>query len=86
MVGVVGVEVMTTCWGPGAAGVCGPAAGSLSLHPLPTPASTNKLPGGGSISINAGKPGGGTSGGYLSGGTLATEELAVVIVVEAMVA
>ena len=67
-------------------GVCGPAADDLGPFPLPTPASTNKLPGGGSVSINAGKPGGGASGGYLRGGTPATEELAVVMVVEAMAA
>ena len=75
-----------TCRGPGAVGVHGPAAGDLC--PLPTPAVANKFSvlGAGSVSIGAGSPGGGLGGGYLSGGTLLPEELAMVLVGEAMVA
>ena len=38
------------------------------------------------MSINTRKPGGGSGDGHTIGGTTATEELAVVVVVEAMVA
>ena len=77
-----------TCQGPGAVGVQGPAAGDLHpLPPLPTLAVANKFSEGGarSVSIGARSPGVGPGGGYLSGGTPPTEELAVVLVGEAMV-
>ena len=61
-------------------GVRGPTAGNL--RPLPTPAVANKLlvEGAGSMSINAGSPGGGPGGGYPSGGTPPTGELVMVMV------
>ena len=62
-------------------GVHGPAAGGLNPCPLPVPALTNKLPAGG----NSGKPRGGPDGRNIAGDTLATEELAVVMVLVAMV-
>ena len=70
------------------AGVRCSTAACLGPRPLPTPAVTNKLPlwGDGSVSINAGKPGGGPGGRSLVRDTPATEEQAVVMVVEAMVA
>ena len=69
---------------PRAVGACDITAGGSSPHLLPTPALSNKLPvhGGGS----AGKLGGGPGGGGITGDTPATGELAVVMVVEAMVA
>ena len=77
------------CWGPEAVGVWGPAVGDLyPLRPLPMPAVANKFSevGARSMSISARSPGVGPGGGYLSGGTRTTEELAVVLVEEAMVA
>ena len=56
------------------------------LLPLPTPAVANKFSevGAGSVSIGAGSSGGSPGGGCLGGGTPAAEELAVVLVEEAM--
>ena len=56
------------------------------LPPLLTPAAANKFSevGARSMSIGASSSGGSPGGGYLGGGTPATEELAVVLVEEAM--
>ena len=56
------------------------------LPPLPTPAVANKFSEVGARSMSIGSSGGSPGGGYLGGGTPAAEELAVVLVEEAMAA
>ena len=56
------------------------------LLPLLTPAVANKFSEVGAGNVSIGSSGGSPGGGYLSGGTPAVEELAVVLVEEAMAA